>query len=40
MLVIAFINGRFQRDFAQEWSSSLRVSRLRRKAPPPPEPSA
>lgn len=25
MLVIAFINGRYQRDFAQEWSQSLDV---------------
>lgn len=30
MLIIAFINGRCQRDFAQEWSGSLRVSSLRR----------
>jgi hypothetical protein len=27
ILVTAFINGRCQRDFAQEWSRSLRVKR-------------
>jgi putative membrane protein len=34
MLITAFINGRAERDFAQEWSRSLLVARLRKPKKP------